>query len=182
MFKPRRSSQRAPPVIDDRRTSTTVMKDEPGSIALVTEKNQELSEEYRRLLDDYQQIKVNYEIVEGKYQDTQKENVKVKRHMELNEEKFNREKTVLVKQKDDLNVQSEKLRKELREKSSKVCINSPEGAHHNVPYRRLRQKRVPPPPPIRFVKELSFDAREIISVRLHTWAGGGGGWGPYNGL
>lgn len=121
MSWPRRSSQRAPPVIDDRRTSTMVMQDEPGGIALVTEKNQELSEEYLRLLNDYQQMKVNYEIVEGKYQDTQKENVKVKRHMELNEEKFNREKTGLVKQKDDLNVQNEKLRKELREKSSKVC-------------------------------------------------------------
>ena len=169
MSWPRRSSQRAPPVQDDRRTST-VMQDEPGSIALVTEKNQELSEEYQRLLDDYQQMKVNYEIVEGKYQDTQKENVKVKRHMELNEEKFNREKTGLVKQKDDLNAQNEKLRKELREKSSKVCINSREGAHHNGLYGRLHPKRVPPPHPprLRFVKKFLLGAREIISVRLHT--------------
>ena len=169
MSWPRRSSQRVPPVKDDRRTST-VMQDEPGGIALVTEKNQELSEEYQRLLYDYQQIKVNYEIVEGKYQETQKENVKVKRHMELNEEKFNREKTGLVKQKDDLNVQNEKLRKELREKSSKVCLNSREG--HRVliimVYTGGSARRGSPPPPRRFVKKLSFDAREIISVRLHT--------------
>lgn len=172
-----RSSQRARPGKDDRRTSTTVMKDEPGSIALVTEKNQELSEEYQRLLDDYQQIKVNYEIVEGKYQETQKENVKVKRHMELNEEKFNREKTGLVKQKDDLNAQNEKLRKELREKSSKVCINSREGLII-MAYTGGSARRGYLPRQICKELELSFDAREIISVRPRTR----GGEGPYNGL
>ena len=177
MSWPRRSSQRVPPVQDDRRTST-VIQDEPGGIALVTEKNQELSEEYQRLLDDYQQMKVNYEIVEGKYQDTQKENVKVKRHMELNEEKFNREKTGLVKQKDDLNAQNEKLRKELREKSSKVCINSREGAHHNGLYGRLGPKRVTSPP--RFVKNLNYHLmQEKLFLSDHIPGGGGG---PYNGL
>ena len=36
------------------------------------------------------------------------------------------------------------------------------------------------PPQICKELELSFDAREIISVRPHTRGGGGGG--PYNGL
>ena len=115
----RRSSARTLP--QDPRTKT-VKKDEPGGLALLAEKNQELAEEYKMLLSDYQQLRETHAVVEGKYQDTQKENVKVKRHMELSTEKLTREINSLVKQKEDINAQNEKLRKELREKSAKVSL------------------------------------------------------------
>ena len=114
----RRASARSLP--QEPRTRT-VMKDEEGGIAFLEETNQELIDEYKRLLSEYQQLRESYELVESKYQDTQKENVKVKRNLELTTEKFHREKGSLVKQKEDINVQNEKLRKELREKSAKVC-------------------------------------------------------------
>ena len=100
-----------------------MIEDEAGGIALLTETNHEWAEEYQKLLMEYQRLKEDHEIIEIKYQETQKENVKVKRHMELSVEKFGREKNGLIKQKEDLNGQNEKLRKELREKSVRV-INS----------------------------------------------------------
>lgn len=116
----RRSSARDPSQTNETRT---VIKDEQGGIALITETNHEWAEEYKNLLMEFQRLKDEYDAMEQKYQETQKENVKVKRHMELSEVKFTREKNGWMKQKEDLNGQIEKLRKELREKSVKV-INS----------------------------------------------------------
>ena len=120
MFSRKKGSGRTLPEPGGDRRTSTVMEDEKGSIALITEKNQEWADEYQKLLLEYQQVKDHCDVVENKYQEMQKENVKVKRHMELTSEKFTREKGGLMKQKDDLTSQNEKLRKELREKSGKV--------------------------------------------------------------
>ena len=128
----RRSSARSLPA-DPRRTST-VVQDEKDSIALITEENTELAEGYKMLLGDYEHLRKDYEVVEVKYQETQKENVKVKRHFELSSEKFSREKTGLVRQKDDLNAENEKLRKELKEKSAKVLLLYSTTTHSPFPF------------------------------------------------
>ncbi|KAL9963858.1 hypothetical protein ACROYT_G027409 [Oculina patagonica] len=100
--------------------TTTIVKDEESRIALITKTNNEWVEEYQRLLIEYQQLKTSYDGIEVKYQECQKENVKIKRHMELSTEKYKREQDGWTRQKDDLNIQIENLRTELREKSSKI--------------------------------------------------------------
>lgn len=100
--------------------TTTVVKDEESGIALITETNQEWAEEYQRLLLEYQQLKTSYDGIESKYQECLRENVKIKRHMELLTEKYNIERDGLTRQREDLNIQNEKLRAELREKSIKI--------------------------------------------------------------
>lgn len=96
------------------------MKGEQEGIDLLTKTNHEWAEEFQLLLKEYQLLKENYESDESKYRETQKENVKLKTTLELSNEKFNRDKLYLAKEKDDLNKQCEKLLKELREKSAKV--------------------------------------------------------------
>ena len=100
--------------------TTTVMKDEQGRIDLITEKNQEWAEEFQLLLKEYQGIKDHCEDVECKYRDTQKENSKIKTHLDLTQEKWNREKRSWVNEKEKLEDECDKLRKELREKGGKV--------------------------------------------------------------
>ena len=117
MSSRRRSSGRSLPA--DPRT-TTVIKDEESGIALMQETNQEWAEEYERLVCEFKAIKEHCDEVECKYQECQKENVKVKRHMELSTEKFNREKEGLNRQKEELNSQNEKLRIDGREKAGKI--------------------------------------------------------------
>jgi len=100
--------------------TTTIMTDEQEGIDLITKTNHKWAEEFQLLLKEYQSLKENYEGEESKYRETQKENMKLKTNLELSKEKFNREKLYLVEEKDDLNKQCEKLRAELREKSTKV--------------------------------------------------------------
>ena len=100
--------------------TTTVVKDEESGIALITQTNHEWAEEYQRLLLEHQQLLTSYDGMESKYQECQRENVKIKRHLELLTEKYNVEKDSLTRQKEDVNIQIEKLRAELREKSIKI--------------------------------------------------------------
>ena len=100
--------------------TSTVVKDEESGIRLITEANHEWADEYERLLREYEELKAYSYDIENKYHEAQKENVKTKRHLELSTEKYNREKDSLTLQKEDLNAQNEKLRKELREKSGKI--------------------------------------------------------------
>lgn len=102
------------------------MTDEQEGIDLITKTNQKWAEEFQLLLKEYQSLKENYEGEESKYRETQKENMKLKTNLELSKEKFNREKLYLVEEKDDLNKQCEKLRAELREKSTKVWYKNEE--------------------------------------------------------
>ena len=100
--------------------TTTVVKDEEAGIALITQTNHEWAEEYQRLLLEHKQLMTSVDGMEGKYQECQRENVKIKRHMELLTEKYNVERDSLARQKEDVNTQNEKLRAELREKSIKI--------------------------------------------------------------
>ena len=100
--------------------TTTVVKDEDSGIALLTQTNQEWAEEYQRLLLEHQQLLTSYDGTESKYQECQRENVKIKRQMELLTERYSVERDSLVRHKEDVNIQNEKLRAELREKSIKI--------------------------------------------------------------
>lgn len=100
--------------------TTTVIKDEESGIALITQTNHEWAEEYQRLLLEHKQLLTSYDGRESKYQECQRENVKIQRHMELLTEKYNVERDSLTRQKEDVNIQNEKLRAELREKSIKI--------------------------------------------------------------
>ena len=100
--------------------TTTVVKDEESGIALITQTNHEWAEEYQRLLLEHQQLLTSYDSMESKYQECQRENVKIKRHLELLTEKYNVERESLTRHKEDVNIQNEKLRTELREKSIKI--------------------------------------------------------------
>ena len=100
--------------------TTTYVKDEDSGIALITETNQEWAEEYQRLLLEHQQLLTSYDGMESKYQECQRENVKIRRQMELLTEKFNVERDSLTRHHEDVNIQNEKLRAELREKSIKI--------------------------------------------------------------
>ena len=101
-------------------STTTVVKDEESGIALIAQTNHEWAEEYQRLLLEHKQLLTSHDSMESKYQECQRENIKIKRHMELLTEKYNVERDSLTRQKEDVNIQNEKLRAELREKSIKI--------------------------------------------------------------
>lgn len=66
-----------------------VVKDEEFGICLIIEVNYEWVDEYERLLCEYEELKVYSYDIENKYYEVQKENVKIKRYLELFMEKYN---------------------------------------------------------------------------------------------
>jgi len=97
-----------------------VTTDEESGIALITQTNHEWAEEYQRLFFEHKQLMTSYDTMESTCKECQRENVKIKRQMELLTEKYSVERDGLTRQKEDVNIQNEKLRAELREKNIKI--------------------------------------------------------------